>query len=68
MMARRNLTLTMSITLDEDTVRDADPVVYTALLTSVLLRCREATLDALADFDPNVESPEIVFHGVEYVR
>jgi hypothetical protein len=65
-MARRHLTLTMSFTLDEDTVRDDDPERYEFVLDALRTGVHRTTGITLDEYDPIIESVEVSFHGVTY--
>lgn len=67
-MARRHLTLTLTLTLDEDIVRDEDPVRYDHLLDTLRTATGHIAIVTLDDYDPIVEPPEVTFHGVTYTR
>lgn len=73
-MARRLLTLTLTLTLDEDLVRDADDVKwpdgsteYTATLDGLRTSVHHEALDHLASLDPVITNgPEFEYRGVDY--
>jgi len=72
-MARRQLTLTLTLTLDEDAVRAADDVKwpdgsteYSALLDEVRTTVHHHVALALTGLDPQLDPPEFEYRGVDY--
>jgi hypothetical protein len=56
----------MTLTLDEDTVRDDDPEHYEFVLDVVRTEVRRVALSELDSYDPTVELAEVTNHGVTY--
>ena len=72
-MARRNLTLTLTITLDEDAVRACDDfptpdgdTPYTDSLNELRTTIQHHTGLILAPYDPHLGTPEIHYRGLDY--
>ena len=72
-MARRKLTLTLTITLDEDAVRADDQPAsydgdsrYSDSLNELRAAVQHHAAIILAPYDPHLDIPEILYGGIDY--
>ena len=72
-MARRNLTLTLTFTLDEDLVRDHDIPIgpdgdsnYADSINLLRTTVHHQANLILEGLDPQLDPPEVTYHGIDY--